>query len=859
MLALPKGAPAVLPLRARSVSSRMSDIIPLAQASRANVHLVGAKAAVLGELLTAGFPVPDGFVITTSAYRRCAGVTLTAMLLDGAQRAMASAGLKHVAVRSSAVDEDGPARSFAGQYTTVYGVVPGTLATAVADCWASARSAQVATYRAFRKDSCEGSSEENGEENGEIEAGAAAADAQPPLAVIVQRMLKADRSGVCFTRHPAYPSDAAAAAPDVPLLIEACWGLGAALVDGRVSPDQFLIDEKLRLRDQRIARKRHRVTLAADATSADRWDPVPLAMQNQSTLTGEEARQVARLALRARARFEAHQDVEWAFEHGRLYLLQSRPVTTELRVTRQETAESAERYVRYKPLSENFSEGLSPLTQDLTRRILPPMGRFSQGQLQLDTRVLRWLLPLRLSEDQFRNLLELRELPEKVPLDWRRVPVTACLGIVAYLSYGVFWYRSAHVTARMLARFEALCERVAQDPTVDALRALRRLLLGLRPFQPLGHYAFQLNISSGRYFLLLGCLRWLLHRWAPTLTAPEISALCTSTGRMASRDLVLDLRRLGRLLATAPELDKQVRGGNTAAALAQLDALPADHGFAIAFTRFLARFGHRGERELDLLAPRWREQPGNVLALLRNYAGEQRPEPAVDLRGQHLAARDRLRKAVKGRWQRSVLTLLLRRIEYFVALRENTRHYHTMAFAVVRDKLLALEQTLLENGTLRCRDDIFFLTWSEVQSLVHGAPWDTVAASVRKRQQGYRAAQRTPQQSMVAATGRVLRGQCASPGTAEGRARVIRDPVTDPPLEPGDILVAPYTDPTWTVLFPAAAAIVVEIGSYLSHAGTVAREFQVPCLVDVAACTTSISNGDRLRVDADRGEVTILK
>ncbi|CAK8724542.1 hypothetical protein KKHLCK_14355 [Candidatus Electrothrix laxa] len=105
----------------------------------------------------------------------------------------------------------------------------------------------------------------------------------------------------------------------------------------------------------------------------------------------------------------------------------------------------------------------------------------------------------------------------------------------------------------------------------------------------------------------------------------------------------------------------------------------------------------------------------------------------------------------------------------------------------------------------------------------------------------------------------ILLGQSASPGYYEGIARVILDPGVNAELQPGEILIAPYTDPAWTPLFLTAGAAVVEVGSYLSHAGTVAREYGLPCVVDVAECTKRIRSGDRLSVDGDQEIIHILE
>jgi len=221
------------------------------------------------------------------------------------------------------------------------------------------------------------------------------------------------------------------------------------------------------------------------------------------------------------------------------------------------------------------------------------------------------------------------------------------------------------------------------------------------------------------------------------------------------------------------------------------------------------------------------------------------------------------------RWQRELVDRLIERIRYYVTLREDTRYYHTMAFATVRQKLLTLEQELLQTSRLRCADDIFFLQWDEAEALAQGRlEWPDVEHKIRSRRQRHQQQSRVSPPELInlqraseppaADRADSLTGDCACPGVVEGNARVIFDPTIDQPLQPGEILVAPYTDPAWTPLFPAAAAIVVEVGSFLSHAGTIAREYQIPCVVDVANCTRNIQTGQRLRVNATEGIVEIL-
>jgi pyruvate,water dikinase len=278
-------------------------------------------------------------------------------------------------------------------------------------------------------------------------------------------------------------------------------------------------------------------------------------------------------------------------------------------------------------------------------------------------------------------------------------------------------------------------------------------------------------------------------------------------------------------------------------------------------------------REVELMTPRWAEEPSTVLQMVRNYLKPgAAPERRLDPHGLRLATLDELHQALGTPWRRRLVDRLLERVRYYVTVRENTRHHHTKAFAAVRARLKDWEQLLLEDGRLRCADDVFFLSWPELAALKAGAiDWPDVEKPIRERRRGYlgrldsKPAEAfnfsgpAEEQLTAAPDDASCTGDCASPGVAEGLARVILDPAADVNLEPGEILVAPYTDPAWTPLFPGAAAVIVEVGSYLSHAGTVAREYQIPCLVDVSGCTERLKTGQKLRVNADEGWVRVLE
>jgi pyruvate,water dikinase len=835
-------------------------LVPLENPICANSAAAGGKASQLHALIRAEFPVPPAWVVTRGAFEshlprinplvRPARPQLDPAL--AAQLGELAATLcdtpeSYLAVRSSALSEDGVEYSYAGQHATYYYIKADTLTKAVIDCWLSLWSQQALSYREH-----------------------AGTTAPLGMAVIVQQMVQADRAGVCFTVDPTDPRmDPEGTRTDPEgtrlALIEAAWGLGAALVDGRVSPDRYWLDDDNQIVQQHIGHKRLKVAENLHNPTQARLEPVPVQQRSAQVLTADEAIAVVTLARRAEALFAAPQDVEWAFAGGTLYILQSRPVTA--LATDAQSAPIEGRWVLFKPLVENLSGPLTPLTVDIFRRVLPPFGQFIHGRLYLNADVFSRLLPVRLSDEELLNLLLLRPTGISIRVDWRRLPAAVAIFALGYLASGVTWHRTGNVPLSRLGDFAGRCRKLLDDGRVSPLAALQQLTLNRNPFLPISHLAFQNNIGAGRHFLLISLLNTLLARFAPRFDATKLAILTSGGEQMLSRTMVEQIQELAAIARLEPVL---LSAGSSGAATLQKRVLELDssHPFVHGLDAFLEKFGHRAIGEIELMNPRWREDSSVVLQMISNYLQPGGNREKLDSHGLFLATRDELHQATGRRWQRWLIDALITRIRYFVTVRENTRYYHTMAFATVRAKLKNWEESLIDEQRLRCPDDIFFLEWPQLCELRAGKlDWRDVEASIGERRRRYRRQSEIPprdsfnlSRSPVAPPGatQIRTGHCASPGIAEGVARVIVDPALGVALKPGEILVAPYTDPAWTPLFPGAAAIVVEIGSYLSHAGVVAREYQIPCLVDVLGITRRVRSGQRLRVNATDGWLEIL-
>lgn len=863
-------------------------VLGLHEVRASDAGFVGGKAANLGELLAKGFPVPPGFVVSAAAYaafierldlegdlrllgaaprsewaQRCASLRgrfestdlppdVAGEIMDAHKNLISGRGSEVLcAVRSSATAEDLGAASFAGQHSTYYYVDADQLLRMVRRCWASLWSLEAVSYRAT-----------HGIDGVSVQ-----------MAVVVQEMIASEISGVAFTANPV-------TGRKDELVIESSWGMGAAIVDGRVTPDRYIVERAgLVLRERRISDKRFMVASHIEVGREARLSEVPHEMRRRETLAAEQVKTVAEWSLRSEAHFGKPQDVEWAFSKGRFYMLQSRPITV---MGREEVGLGVKgKYVVFKPIVENFTDPLTPLSRDVMVFIRPPGLRFIRGWIYIDVEFLQHLLPFSISAEEL--AVHAYSFSSEAP-SWRISPVKLLallpVGLLAYLVSAVPLLRTRSLPDDAMDDFRALCRKVDEDPTVGPEATLARLIVLPSIMDPIGNMPIFVNIFSLRFAPWMGILRRLVRRWAKDLRpdaevllgSGSVGVLSAEMGR-GIWALAQEARRNERvreiLLRQAPER-----------ILAELKEVPEARAFLDQLERFLAKNGHRAVKEFELKSVRWEEDPAPVLGMVRNYlsinAGPETQERKAT------EARSELVRELRGRLDALPLERLLglrfhmirfaaERVKYYLKLRENSRFFHIMGLGMVRKKVLRIEQELMRQGKLKCKDDIFFLRSSEVTLMqTGGLAWRDVEDRIRERRiEHIRLCKMGPPKTLgfaplpqpssgAAADGALLSGQCASPGRYEGLARVILDPSIDAHLEPGEVLVAPYTDPAWTPLFLTAGAAVVEVGSYLSHAGTVAREFGMPCLVDVAEATQRIRTGDRIAVDADLGTVRIL-
>jgi len=310
----------------------------------------------------------------------------------------------------------------------------------------------------------------------------------------------------------------------------------------------------------------------------------------------------------------------------------------------------------------------------------------------------------------------------------------------------------------------------------------------------------------------------------------------------------------------------------------RLENCPEGQVFLERWNDFMHRHGHHARGEVELSNPRWAECPDYVLNMVRGYveainAGHLGPVVRRDaLAAERVALENKCLGSLRNPLKRALFRFVLRRAQKGGQLRENLKSELIRFFTGLRRFLLELGRRLAKRGQLADANDIFFL---EIEELQPGFLWDVrtdLRALVARRRAEYeRNSKLTPPSIVV---GRfdpdrfapeavdhgtnVFRGLGVSAGTVTGRARVILRSDASERVQPGEILVAPFTDPGWTPYFVTAAGIVMDMGGMLSHGSIVAREYGIPAVVNVGPATQIIRTGQWLELDADRGVVKVL-
>lgn len=829
-------------------------VCSLDEVGRGDLSLVGGKGANLGELRhLAGVLVPEGICVTTAAFERVVvgalGEALTQLqapsaddlaalrarveavalpeelvaAIVGGLRALGGEGVW--AVRSSAVAEDSAAASFAGQSDTALNVVgEEAVLRALRGVWASLYTERAAATL-----------HQQGLPVGEAR-----------MAVVIQRMLRPQASGVMFTADPVTGHRRR-------LCVEAVLGLGDAFVSGRAQADRFTV------RDGQLIER----ALVADRVPA---------------LTDAQVLRLAALGRRVEAHFGSPQDIEWCLGDDTLHLVQSRPITTI--------------FPPPAPADDNFHVYLSVGHQQMMTDPLRPLGRSvfqatalrpmvtAGGRLFVDVSAELRRPAMRaavlgavggsdpLMGDALRSLIDRGALGEDVvdaaapprgPGPPAPPPSVDDPDLVPAL------------IAEDEAEQRAVEVEVAAVPGPELIPWIQHDLTRLK--QSLLEPRRGAVVMAG-----FGAAAWLnekMKAWLGVTSAAD--TLTLSAPNNVTTEMGLALMQVADEIRPFPEVVRHLQTTTDARfwrGLLTLDGGPQVHA---ALAGFIARYGARCVGEIDITRPRFAESPTALTPLLLTNIQHAQPGEAERRVARGLAAAQameaelltRLGALPDGEAKVAETQAMIRRLRALTGYREHPKFKIVRRYWAYKQALLAELDKLVAEGALATPDDAWFLTLDELHELIETRRPNPTQLRARRAEHSHHTRLTPPRvltsdgESVAGAyrRGRVpegaLVGLPVSVGVVEGRARVALD-LKDARVEAGDILVTTFTDPSWTPLFVHLKALVTEVGGLMTHGAVIARELGVPAVVAVVGATRQIHDGQRVRVDGTAGTVELL-
>lgn len=872
-------------------------MVKLERADDLGISQVGGKAANLASLSKAGMNVPRGIVVVTGAYdayldRLGLKEKISSRLseldrLDGGGLSVCSSEIRKLleaeptdpelsqnivrelrrydpetlwAVRSSAVSEDLPNASFAGQQDSFLCIRTDEVPTYVRKCWASYWNERAIAYR------CDAGIDH-------FFGG---------IAVVVQEMVPSDCSGIMFTFDPVSGAEDR-------IIIESAWGLGESIASGMVTPDRFIVDKKtLEIVDRALSSKTRAIYLQNGRKSVVELDAEKGSLPS---LNDEQLRRIAHAGLRIERLFGGPQDIEWAIADGVLYILQSRPITVQ---TRTDGALWTRAYG-----DEYWADATSPLFFSLLGEYLTEyvnhegariMGyreltgtellKLHKSHVYFNTEVLEKIFTYNPRFSRTKELLSY--FPERDQARIATAPTKVLDRLIAELRVALLdpdgmifrtdkAYKAwAERFLSFLEEFDALDLRKVSDQQLqNAFMRLERAYLK--------HYRL---IRYGMVTHSIGT-NLILRKWLTDWLGDTSGTLYSKLVSGLPDNKTVETNAAIARLADAARDDQVVKSALLSMpADGFLDRLNSDgdfKGFAAEFKQFLAQYGHRSHTR-EILFPRWADDPRMVLDILRTLvAGSDRLDVGA-VEEQRAAERMRTEEEVMrkiGRMRHGFLRkvlfrTVLRYAQTYLAFRENQRFYLDHQIARQRRIFLEYGRRLTERGVFASPDDVFFLSKDEMFDVVKN-PRKDIAATVRRRREEFERYRNSLPAKFLRGTAEfddeavalndrlTLTGTAASPGKFTGYARVVKSIDYLKDVRQSEILVALNTDPGWTAVFPKLGGVVTETGGILSHGAVVAREYGIPAVTAVKNATGVLKTGQRIMVDGNTGVVRIVQ
>ena len=859
----------------------MSYLIQLEEKEKES--LMGGKARAIALAKQAGFPVPNGFILSPKAFSDSltpeqnyalqtakdsasiqailVGITPTDTIKKEIEIALKKLCPKGelVAVRSSANQEDGIQHSFAGQLDSFINISPELVTKKISAVWLSNFSNRALNYRQERGLSL----------------------SPHPPSVLIQQMVNASAAGVAFGADPVTGKRSI-------IVISAVKGLGTFLVSGESDGDTYHIN----LHQQIIQRE---------------------IVSQKPVLNDAQIHAIANLTRQANQYFQRPQDIEWAIADEQLYLLQSRPITT---LSQMPDPDGIFNLWDNSNIAESYSGVTTPLTFSFASRAYQevyqqfcyfmgvPLGTINHHRHTFSRMIglihgrvyynlLNWyrvlaLLPGFTINRQFmEQMMGVKEpLPETI---------IAELQAASWQDRLQDSWRLLNTVGGLITNYFQLPQRIKKfyqrldqalnlplnlaelraDELAACYRDIERQLL-TRWDAPL--------INDFFCMIFYGILRRLTEKWCKDPLGTLQNNLLEGIGGIISAEPVQKMREMAAVAARSSEFIKLLENGALEEILLAMESLPE---FKFLYNQYLDKFGDRCLEELKLESLSLHSNPLPLLRGIAQLSTISNPEPLTNSPAisPRIAAEKMVKQVLRKHPFRSLIfKFVLRNTREKVRNRENLRFERTRVFGAARRIFIELGKRLYALDLLSDSRDIFYLEVGEILGYLEGTTTCTnLQGLVRLRQAEFAKYRELPpppdrletrgipyqklnlsKTFSTPSSSNYLQGIGCSPGIVRGKVRIVNHPQeiigknSKTPLEKGCILVAQRTDPGWILLFPAASGLLVERGSLLSHAAIVTRELGIPAIVSLPGVTQWLKDGDLVELDGSTGRVCIL-
>jgi phosphoenolpyruvate synthase/pyruvate phosphate dikinase len=878
----------------------MNSYIPgFSEIDKTMLAMVGGKGANLGELCRIeGINVPDGFCISTEAFKRIIqessainelldqlsllkvedrekiselsgeirrvieGIAIPPDINSAISRFLSGFDEKNAwAVRSSATAEDLPTASFAGQQDTYLNVIgKDAILQHISKCWASLFTERAIIYRL-----------QNGFDHRKVH-----------LAVVVQQMVFPQAAGIMFTADPVTSNRKV-------LSIDASFGLGEAMVSGLVNADSYKVRNG-KVIGKKVSTKKLAIYAVKDGGTKEQ--EIEREMQNRQALTDEQILQLERMGRMIEAHFGSPQDIEWCLVDDTFYIVQSRPITTLYPIP---VSNDQENHVYISVGHQQMmTDAMKPLGLSFFLLTTQALMRTAGGRLFVDVapmlasptgretmiNVLGKSDPI--IKDALTTILERGDFIETLPDDKKESSTGTSPGksdkAVSPPNYQELNDYDPTIVSDLIKAnqrsIEALKQNIQTKSGSDVfdyiLEDIEQLKKTNANPQSFGVIMTGMNASS---WINEKMNEWLGEKNAADTIAQSVPNNITSEMGLALLDVADVIRPYPEIIDYLSRL-VGIKDDNF---LDELEKFEGGKETRDTIYAFLNKYGMRCAGEIDITKTRWSEKPVTLVTMILNNIKTFEPDAAnrrfEQGRQESLKKEkellDRLKQLPDGEQKARETKRMIDLVRNFSGYREYPKYGIINRYFVYKQALLKEAERLVQANVIHEKEDIYYLPFEELREVVRTNKLDYQV--VNKRKDEYRLYEKLTPPRVFTSDGEIISGKykrddlpaeaivglAVSSGVIEGRARVIVN-MSAAELEDGDILVTSFTDPGWTALFVSIKGLVTEVGGLMTHGAVIAREYGLPAVVGVEHATRLIKDGQRIRVNGTDGYVEIL-